>query len=258
MAESVQDGLIQAAQVARETAARKAANGVSYAAFGENSLDDKDLDRMVQAVPVSIANALARKTYYFVPLALSEHRGSETTLVAAAYTAELGDQATCHRNVTLEGSEGVFISTRLLGDRFALAFEFFINVGHAFVDVAGVPEEFNQLAWGQALADVRGETSQDSWESRNLSLGGNASSGKIDGKPVIDEKAKSSFLESAFSDAVAIYQLSLSVDFDYSELREREYPLLAPQALAERLRLVAKLFPPNAGYEFAIRYRRRA
>ena len=85
-----------------------------------------------------------------------------------------------------------------------------------------------------------------------------ADQGQIDGKPVIDEKAKSSFLESAFSDAIAIYQLSLSVDFDYSELREREYPLLAPQALADRLRLVAKLFPPNPGYEFAIRYRRRA
>jgi hypothetical protein len=73
----------------------------------------------------------------------------------------------------------------------------------------------------------------------------------------VDERAKTSFLESSFSDAVAIYLLSLSLDFDYAELREREYPLLAPQALAERLRLVAKLFPPNAGYEFAVRYRRR-
>lgn len=258
MAESVQNGLVQAAQVARETAVQKAANGVSYVVFGENSLEQKDFDRMVQAVPVAIAHALKRKTYYFVPLALSESRGSESTLVALAFSPELGDQATCHRNVTLDDGEGVFISTRLLGDRFALAFEFFINVGHAFVDVAGVPEEFNQLAWAQALADVRGETSQDSWESRNLSLGGSSTSARIDGKPVIDEKAKSSFLESAFSDAVAIYQLSLSVDFDYSELREREYPLLAPQALADRLRLVAKLFPPNSGYEFAIRYRRRA
>lgn len=269
MAESVQNGLVQAAQVARETAVQQAANGVRYALFGDNSLEQKDFDRMVQAVPVAIAHALKRKAYYFVPLALSERRGSENTLVSAAYTPELGDQATCHRNVTLDGREGgnedgnegaregVFISTRLLGDRFALAFEFFINVGHAFVDVAGVPEEFNELVWAQAVADVRGETSQDSWESRNLSLGGSGS-GKIDIKPVIDEKAKSSFLESAFSDAVAIYQLSLSVDFDYSELREREYPLLAPQALADRLRLVAKLFPPNTGYEFAIRYRRRA
>jgi hypothetical protein len=261
MADSVQnglDGLVQAARVIREAEVRQAPNGVHYAAFGDNAIDDKELERMVQAVPLSIAGALSRKTYYFVPLALSESRGSEATVVAPAYTVEIADQAICHRNVTLGETDGVFISTRLLGDRFALAFEFFINVGHAFVDAAGVPEAFNQLVWAQALADVRGETSQDAWESRSLALNTNGRAEKIDGKPVNDEKAKTNFIEAAFSDAVAIYQLSLSVDFDYSELREREYPLLAPQALAERLRLAAKLFPPNPTYEFSIRYRRRA
>jgi hypothetical protein len=252
MAEGVQNGLLRAVQVARETTVRHAPNGIAFAAFGDNSLDGSELERMVQAVPSAIASALARKAYYFVPLALSEGRAGDSTLVAPAYTSELGDKAICHRNVTLDDSEGVFISTRLLGDRFALAFEFFINVGHAFVDVAGVPESFQQLIWDQAVADVRGETSQDAWESRNLSLPGRA-----EGKPTVDERAKTSFLESAFSDAIAIYLLSLSIDFDYAELREREYPLLAPHALAERLRLVAKLFPPNSGYEFAIRYRRR-
>jgi hypothetical protein len=88
-------------------------------------------------------------------------------------------------------------------------------------------------------------------------VGGGQNAGR-EGGPKIDEKARTEFIEAAFSDAIAIYLLSLSVDFDYSELREREYPLLAPQALAERLRLVARLFPPNAEYEFAIRYRRRA
>jgi hypothetical protein len=258
MAEDVKSELVQAAQVAREAAVRKSPNGVNFAAFGDTNIEPKDLERMVQAVPLTIAAALSRKIYYFVPLALSASRGGDNTMVAPAYTPELGDQAICHRNVSLDGSDGVFISTRLLGDRFALAFEFFINVGHAFVDTAGVPETFNELVWGQALADVRGETSQDAWESRGLAIAGNGHAEKIDGKPVIDEKAKSSYLESAFSDAVAIYQLSLSVDFDYSELREREYPLLAPQPLADRLRLVAKLFPPNPTYEFAIRYRRRA
>jgi hypothetical protein len=257
MADSVQNVLIQASQVIHEAAARRAPNGVNYAAFGDNNLEDKDLERMVQAVPTMVAAALSRKTYYFVPLALSESRGSESTVVASAYTLETADQAICHRNVTLGDIEAVFISTRLLGDRFALAFEFFINVGHAFVDAAGVPEAFTQLVWNQALTDVRGETSQDAWESRNLALNSGKAE-RIDGNPIIDEKAKNSFLESAFSDAVAIYQLSLSVDFDYSELREREYPLLAPQALADRLRLVARLFPPNPTYEFSIRYRRRA
>jgi hypothetical protein len=223
---------------------------------------------MVQAVPSPIAAALGRKTYYFVPLALAEGRageaghrkGNEATMISPEYTTELADLAICHRNVALgtgeDGSEGVFISSRLLNDRFSLAFEFFINVGHAFVDEAGVSESFAELAWNQAVADVRGETSQDAWESRSAALGGGDGSAQ-DGKGRIDEKAKTDFLDAAFSDAVAIYMLSLSVNFDYSELREREYPLLAPQALADRLRLMAKLFPPNADYEFAIRYRRR-
>jgi hypothetical protein len=258
MAEGVQSDLVQATQVIEDAAVRPAANGIRYAAFGDNNLEDKEIERMVQAVPIAIAGALGRKTYYFVPLALSDRRGGEGTLVAPGYTSELGDQAICHRNVTHGQTEGVFISTRLLGDRFALAFEFFINVAHAFVDVIGVPEAFDQLVWAQAVADVRGETSLDAWESRNLAISNDDKAEKIDGKPRVDEKAKSNYLESAFSDSLAIYQLSLSVDFDYSELREREYPLLAPQALADRLRLVARLFPPNPSYEFAIRYRKRA
>jgi hypothetical protein len=73
----------------------------------------------------------------------------------------------------------------------------------------------------------------------------------------VDEKAKSSFFESAFSDALAIYMLSLTLDFNYTDLREREYPLLAAPALAERLRHVAGLFPPNTGYDFQISYRHK-
>jgi hypothetical protein len=51
--------------------------------------------------------------------------------------------------------------------------------------------------------------------------------------------------------------LSLYLDVDYYDLRERDYPLLAPAALAERLRKVTELFPPPPGYEFAVYYRRR-
>ena len=40
--------------------------------------------------------------------------------------------------------------------------------------------------------------------------------------------------------------LSLAVDFDYHDLREREYPLLAAPALAERLRHVSALFPAQS------------
>jgi len=86
-----------------------------------------------------------------------------------------------------------------------------------------------------------------------------ATTSETPAKPqAVDEKERGFFVESSFSDAVAIYLLSLALDFDYTELREREYPLLAPAALASRLRLVAELFPPNPGYEFAVKYRRRA
>lgn len=284
-----QTGLMQATEIARQSDLRQSSNGVRYTAFGENNLENADLDRIVQAVPATIAASLGKKAYYFVPLALTERpvfaksddlgvpaeegpapaadlMGDHDTLIATTYTAELSDRAICHRNVRLPGKEGsgkegsidgVFISTRLLADRFALAFEFFINVGHAFVDIAGIPESFSDLVWKQALTDVRGETSQDAWESRALSLGKDEKNESKRENGKFDEKAKSEFLDAAFSDAVAIYQLSLAIDFDYAELRERDYPLLAPQALAERLRMVAKLFPPNAGYEFAVRYRRR-
>ncbi len=265
MSETVQTGLIPAIQVARDALLQRTPNSVQYAAYGETGITAHDLAHMVQAVPAAIASALSGKAYYFVPLALSDARSDtrsgttpEATMIAASVTPEFTDRAICHRNVSLDAPfnnlEGVFISTRLLSDRFALAFEFFINVGHAFVDSAGVPASFSDLVWSQATADVRGETSQDAWESRNLAL----TPAGPDGKPRIDEKARNEYIEAAFSDAVAIYQLSLAVDFDYSELREREYPLLAPQPLADRLRLVAKLFPPNPTYEFAIRYRRRA
>jgi hypothetical protein len=293
------DQLVRAAQVAREAEVRQSANGVRFATFGETGVPAPDLDRMLEAVPAPIVAALGENTYYFVPLALREPETAETeagqrkmspdqAMVARAWSDDLGEAAICHRNVEFgSGHRGVFISTRLMGDRFALCFEFFINVAHAFVDATGVPETFAELVWKQALEGVRGETSVDAWESRHLAFGLDphaqsepavsglrrtsfvARSRPFSQEParvalaagapqVADEKERGLYLEAAFSDAVAIYLLSLALDLDYSELREREYPLLAPAALAARLRMVAEMFPPNPGYEFSVRYRRRA
>lgn len=238
--------LVSAQEAARGATALQAPNGIHYASFGLTQMPALDLERMVQAIPNSIAAALNRNIYCFVPLVMSE---SEEPYIAPEYSREWSDQAICHRNAVCNGGDYTFISTRLMHDRFALAFEYFINAGHHFVDAVGVPDTFSKLVWAQVEADVRGETSQDAWESRRQAWGG-------PGHP-LDEKARTAYLEAAFSDAVAIYLLSLTVDFDYSELRERGYPLLAPQALGERLRAMAALFPPNAGYEFSIRSQRR-
>jgi hypothetical protein len=252
MVEVAQIPLLPAAQVAQEARVQQAPNGVCYTSYGDTQIAPEELERIVQAVPTTVANALTRRAYYFVPLTLGEQ---DETTIAPGYSVDLGDRAICHRNFRFGSSECIFISTRLMQDRFALAFEYFINVGHHFVEAVGVPASFSDLVWSQAKADVRGETSQDAWESRRRALDREQS--KHSGEQV-DEKAKSSYFESAFSDAVAIYMLSLTIDFDYTELREREYPLLAAPALAERLRHVAGLFPPNSGYEFEIRYRRRS
>jgi len=103
--------------------------------------------------------------------------------------------------------------------------------------------------WSEA--QVRGETSQDAWETRRRAEDSRNS------QKGIDERSRNTYYESAFSDTLAIYMLSMAVDFDYHDLREREYPLLAANALAERLRHVATLFPANQGYEFQILYRRK-
>jgi hypothetical protein len=255
--------LLQATELASALQLKHAPNGLRYTSFGDIKLAEVELDRIVQAVPALIADALHGRAFYFVPLALPDGE-SDRTVVATVYTPELSEEAICHRNVPVGPTasdpalEGIFLSARLMRDTFSLAFELFINVGHAFALEAGIPEAFTTLAWSQAVAEVRGETSQDAYESRQQAVKGAPHLvSNIPDKATPDEKAKGEFLESAFSDAIAIYLLSLAVDFDYSELREREYPLLAPAALGDRLRLVAKLFPPNAGYDFSIRYRRQ-
>ena len=249
MATSAQFELWQAEKVAAQTATSQAPNGIHYAMWGETRITDADLERLVSAVPAGLSGALDNRAYYFVPLAIAD---TDETMVAPGYSVDLGDRAVCHRNATFGATEAVFLSTRLVEDRFGLAFEFFINVAHNFVEAVGVPESFSTLVWTQAEAQVRGETSQDAWETRRRAQDiGHSNQGGI------DERARSAYFESAFSDALAIYMLSLAVDFDYHDLRERDYPLLTAPALAERLRHVAGLFPANSGYEFQVLYRRK-
>jgi len=253
MSTSAQIDLWHAEKVATQVTVAQAANGIHYAAWGETRISEADLEKLVGAVPATLSEALKSRAYYFVPLAIAD---TGEVMVAPSYTVDLGDRAICHRNATFGATEAVFLSTRLVEDRFGLAFEFFINVAHNFVEAAGVPESFSALAWSQAEAQVRGETSQDAWETRRRAQDTRAGDGH-DSKKVIDERSRSTYYESAFSDSLAVYMLSLAVDFDYNDLREREYPLLAAPALAERLRHVASLFPPNPGYEFQILYRRK-
>jgi hypothetical protein len=233
------------AEVVRQSPVSQAPNGICFAISGEVTVSAADLERMVAAVPNAAATALQRKAYYFVPLTVNQ---GDETVIAERYDVALSDNAVCHRNLNLGDSQCVFISTRLMDDKFSVAFEFYINVGHAVVERAGISNEFSELVWKQAVANARGETSLDAWEARQTATALGATD---------IEKAKSEYFSAAFADAISIYLLSLYIDVDYYDLRERDYPLLAPAQLAERLRKVAELFPANPGFEFAIYYKRR-
>ncbi len=232
------------AEVVRLTPVSQAPNGVCYAVSGDVTISSVDLERMVATVPRAIATALQRKAYYFVPLTVNQ---GDETVIADRYDVALSDNAVCHRNLDLGDSQCVFISTRLMDDKFSVAFEFYINVGHALVERAGVSREFSDLVWKQVEGNVRGETSLDAWESRKLAT--------TQGPET--EKHKNEYFAATFSDAISIYLLSLFLDVDYYDLRERDYPLLAPAQMADRLRKVTELFPPNPGFEFSILYKRR-
>ncbi len=232
------------AEVVRLTPVSQAPNGICYAGSGDITVPQADLERMVAAVPDSAAAALRRKAYYFVPLTVNQ---GDETVIADRYDVALSDNAVCHRNFELGDSQCVFISTRLMDDKFSVAFEFYINVGHAVVERAGVSQAFSELVWRQVQSKARGETSLDAWESRKLAT-----------EPGPDtEKYKNEYFSASFSDAISIYLLSLFIDVDYYDLRERDYPLLAPTQMAERLKKVAELFPANPGFEFTIHYKKK-
>ena len=139
------------AEIVQSSPVSQAANGICYARSGEVPVAENDLDRMVSAVPTAIAAALTRKAYYFVPLTVNQ---GDETVIADRYDVGLSDNAVCHRNLNIGDAQCVFISTRLMDDKFSIAFEFYINVGHALVERAGVSSVFAELAWQQVAAEV--------------------------------------------------------------------------------------------------------
>ena len=152
MASPAQIDLWHAEKVATQVTVQQASNGIHYAVWGENRISETDLERLVGAVPSTMSGAIESRAYYFVPLAIAD---TGDIMVAPAYSVELGDRAICHRNAAFGSTEAVFISTRLVEDRFGLAFEFFINVAHNFVEAAGVPERHPAPSPGPAPAGRR-------------------------------------------------------------------------------------------------------
>ena len=119
-------------EVVRMAPVTQAGNGICYAMIGRShDASATDLERLVSAVPRTIAAALRPQGL----LLRSAHvESGRRDLIADRYDVQLSDSAICHRDHTVGDSQYVFISTRLMEDSFAIAFEFFINIGHNFVD----------------------------------------------------------------------------------------------------------------------------
>ena len=111
MASSAQIELWHAEKVATTVEVVTAPNGIHNASLGETRISDTDLERLVGAVPASIAPALAQRAYYFVPLAIAD---TGETMIAPSYNVELGDRAVCHRNASFGATEAVFLSTKIV------------------------------------------------------------------------------------------------------------------------------------------------
>src|SRR5260370_30526617 len=97
-----------AQEVIRDVRVTQASNGMCYAVTGEVTLPEADLERMVNPVPRSIAAALDRKAFYFLPLAASE---SDKKLIAAHYDSPLTDRALRHPHIHCSHTPSVFTST---------------------------------------------------------------------------------------------------------------------------------------------------
>ena len=183
------------AEIVQSTPVSQAANGICYARAGEVNPCPTTISTASSPPSPSIAAALTRKAYYFVPLTVNQN---DDTVIADRYDVALSDNAVCHRNLNIGDAQCVFISTRLMDDTFSIAFEFYINVGHALVERAGVSAAFADLAWQQVEAGVRGETSLDAWEARKLATANGPDA----------EKYKNEYLAASFADAISIYLLS--------------------------------------------------
>ena len=118
------------AEVVRQTSVSRSPNGINYATAGEVTLATPDLERMIAAVPSTVAAALERKAYYFVPLTVSQ---GDDTLIAG--TAAPG--STVSNDMWGDGQ----LSDRAQGGKDLFVFK---DVGSMTVGTQNTVEDFSQ------------------------------------------------------------------------------------------------------------------
>ena len=146
MAESLQNGLVLATQVARDTPVRRSANGLSFATFGETGVTDLDLDRMLEAVPAPIVAALKSNTYYFVPLALRDNLEYNNALHEHVVIVSVGTGMVPH----VDPSEQIVVDDLDYTDDDVL----YLTIQYGFQDTPDVPAALRRAAEHGMLGDL--------------------------------------------------------------------------------------------------------
>jgi hypothetical protein len=247
-------------ELLRSSQVQTADNGVVYAAVdGEWESNDSDsgevlssraahenLARMVATVPRSLVPRLDRAATYFVPW-LYKQRRSVAIDTHPAPAGETRKELCHHVDVKPQGKLLLISLGFYAHDSYGLAMEFFDKVAYLATLEAESRDDFPQLLRQQLAADAKmGELTPDAWEWRQA---------LAKAKPGASEnEAWENYRRAVETDTLGLYMASLFTDIFYEDLFEpdAEYPLLAPDAVYERVRMAERLYPANRGYSLQI------
>jgi hypothetical protein len=138
-------------------------------------------------------------------------------------------------------------------DNYGLGMEFFDKVAYVASLERAQRNDFYQLLEQQLKMEKAGELTPEAWEWRS-EVAGKRDRGEQ------DEEAEANYYRAAETDSLGIYMASLFTDIFYEDLfDERDsFPALPADMLAERVRTLERMFPPNRGFSLQlVRQRQR-
>lgn len=254
-------------EMLRSGRVQTAENGLMYAVIpevaangngGNGETSDRSLAHLVAAVPRTLVPRLGRSVCYFVPWLMKQRK----TVAIAQQPAGEGEtrKELCHHLDVKPSGNLLLISLRFYEhDSYGLAMEFFDKIAYlAALEPAPPPagnggDEFEALLRRQ-LETKPGELTPEAWEWRT---------GLNEAAPAAEAEAWLNYRRAAETDALGLYMAALHTDVFYEDLfePEAEFPALDAELVAERVRVLERLYPPNRGFSLQIvrpRRRRRA
>lgn len=238
-------------EMLRSSQVRTGDNGLVYAvvtaapaANGNGHGAQRELERMVSAVPRDLVPRLGRSACYFVPWLVKQRRSVVVGLAPAAEGESRKEL--CHHLDIKPGANLLLISLQYYEhDSYGLAMEFFDKIAYLAALEPDAREDFGQLLRQQLEAAKSGEITADAWEWRK---------GFAEASAAAQPEAWQNYLRAAETDAMGLYMASLYTDIFYEDLFEAApgFPPLAPELVYARVRAAERLYPANRGFNLQI------